>query len=186
MPAHPLAEQLARRLPIGARVVDFGCGRGRNAGTLEAAGLEVTEVSDSEAQGARATSDPTPFAAVLATHALLHGTPQSVAERVDAIAQSLEAKGLFFGTFASTRDARYGRGRRVAEETFAPIEGDERGVPHVYYDKTRLLAILSPYFEIESIEEHDVDAVAGTWAHPTARLTDAVHWFVKAARRADQ
>jgi len=184
MPAHPLAGALAQRLRPGARVLDFGSGRGRNASALRDAGFDVVAIDDGDAANAATLRAIEPrFDCAVATHALLHGTPQSVAERIDAIANALARDGLFFATFASTKDARYGRGEQIADETFAPSEGDERGVPHVYYGEERLRAILLPYFEVESLDERSADAIAGAWAHPSTPLRGAVHWFLKARRK---
>jgi hypothetical protein len=188
MPAHPLAIALIERLaPVKNRlqacVLDLGAGRGRNTAALERAGFNVISVADEAAASNHAIAAiAVNLDAVLATHALLHGTPKSVAERLEAIARHLVSRGVFYATFASTRDARYGAGRRVADNCFAPTEGDEAGVPHVYYDERRLRATLAPHFEIESLEERSVDDVAGRWAHPTTPLSGAVHWFVRGSR----
>jgi hypothetical protein len=106
-----------------------------------------------------------------------------VQERIRAIARALVLHGLFYATFASTCDARYGVGSQIANSTFAPVDGDEAGVPHVYYDETRLRAVLEPSFTIESLEERGVDDIAGRWAHPSTPLRGAVHWIVKASLR---
>lgn len=183
MPAHPLAELLAQRLARGDRVLDFGSGKGRNSDALRERGFDVTSVGDAEASSVLAfRSLHGRFDAVLATHALLHGSSQSIAERIDAIAHMLDTGGPFFATFASTRDARYGHGERVADETFAPRDGDEAGVPHVYYSQERLQAILTPYFRIEVLLEQSADEIAGAWAHPTTPLRGAVHWLVCAVK----
>ena len=185
MSAHPLAIELIDRLQDKdrARVVDLGSGRGRNAQALVEAGFEVVTISDEDASGRDALGALAgSFDAVIATHALLHGTPQSVAERIDAAAHVLCEGGLLHATFASVRDARYGKGARLADATFAPRDGDERGVPHVYYNEARLRAIITPYFTIESLEERDADRVAGTWAHPNTPLRGAVHWLLRAIK----
>ncbi len=180
MRPHPLTvaliEQLARNPK--ARVLELGSGRGRNSDAMHRAGVQVVSLDDERAGSAsEIVAEGTRFDGVLATHALLHGTPQSVAERVAAVDRVLAPGGLFYATFASTHDARYGGGKRVADDTYAPAEGDEAGVSHVYYDESRLRAILTPYFHVESLEERAVDDVAGTWAHPHNPLRGAVHWF---------
>lgn len=185
---HPLAAALIEHLrdrgsPV--RVVDFGSGHGRNSLALQNAGFEVLAIDDATA------ADPAAFRAiagcfegVLATHSLLHGTPQSVVAAIETIASMLPAGGLFFATFASMRDARYRKGRRVAAWTFAPVDGDESGVPHVYYDERSVRALLEGSFTIDSLQERSVDRTAGEWAHPTAPLHGAVHWLAKATRHA--
>jgi SAM-dependent methyltransferase len=185
MPAHPLAIELIERLKDRprVRVVDLGTGSGRNADALLAADFDVTALDDTASADATSiVALGTGFDAVLATHALLHGTPQSVTERIAAIALILVPGGLFYATFASTRDARYRTGRYVTDETFTPIEGDEAGVPHVYYDERRLRADLAPHFYIDALEELGVDDVAGGWAHRTTPLRGAVHWLVRSRK----
>lgn len=188
MPAHPLAVELIEALcrRDGRRVLDFGSGMGRNTAALRDAGFDVLSIDDAAAAGTDALaaidSDGTSFDGALSTHALLHGTPHSVRNRVGALACILSGGAYLFATFASTRDARYGVGEQVAEATFAPLDGDERGVAHVYFDEARLRAIVEPHFHVTSLDERAADAIAGTWAHPASPLRGAVHWMLCAVR----
>jgi len=184
--AHPLARALIERFrgEPGARILEIGTGSGRNLRALRAAGLSVNSLDDARAarpDAIGAAGDD--FAAALSTHALLHGDSNSLKEMMSAVARALRSGAFLYATFGSSRDARFGRGERVDDLTFAPSEGDERGVPHAYYDEQRLRALLEPYFKIESLEEHDVDRVAGSWAHREETLAGAIHWFAIARRR---
>lgn len=181
---HPLAVALIERLQPQphARVLEIGCGSGRNTDALRAAGFCVHPVSD-ESAAAFTALEPR-FDAALSTHALLHGTPASIARALQEIAASLRGGGAFYATFASTSDARYGKGTRVAEDAYAPDEGAERGVAHAYFGEAALRELLSRYFVIEAVEEQRVDDVVGRWAH-AERPSGSVHWFVRAAREAD-
>lgn len=183
MSSHPLAVRLIERLRPrhDARVLEFASGSGRNAAALRGAGFAVVTVSDASAVS------PAPFAgiadrfaAALSTHGLLHGTPAIIAARLQEIAALLEPSGLLYATFGSTRDARFGRGEQIDAATFAPLDGDERGVAHAFFDRDHLTALLAPDFAVESLEEHAVDDVAGRWAHQERSLERAVHWFVTA------
>jgi hypothetical protein len=183
---HPLAEDLINRLHSGpkTRVLDFASGRGRNGEALRRAGLRVVSVSDEEAASdgpVRAAAGP--FTAVLSTHGFLHGTAAAIAARMRAVAKRLAGDGLFYATFGSVRDARFGHGHRIDESTYTPMDGDERGVAHAYFDREALLTILEPNFVVESLREERVDQIAGSWAHPTRPLGGAVHWFVIARKR---
>jgi len=178
-PPHPLADRLVARHSglSGARILDFGTGSGRNAAALRAAGLDLTPLTD----GDNAADLPRrTFVAALSTHALLHGTPQDIAQRLRCIGRALIAGGRLYATFGSTHDARYGIGKRLGARTFAPDAGDECGIAHTYFDETAVREILEPAFEPLSLEEVDVDAIAGTWAHPSTPLRGAVHWFAEA------
>ena len=130
---HPLAERLIERLQSrgGNRILDFASGSGRNCDALQRAGFSVVAVDD------RTAASPDPFAgvprgfsAIITTHGLLHGSRSGIAARVRSIAELVEAGGFLFATFGSTRDARFGRGKRLDESTYAPIDGDERGIAH--------------------------------------------------------
>jgi hypothetical protein len=173
-PPHPLALALIERLRerSGAHVLEVGAGRGRNTRALTAAGLIVSALPVERL-----------CAAALTTHALLHGTPASIAAQLDAIADALEPGAPLFATFASVRDARYGQGETLEPHVYAARDGDEAGVAHAYFDDLRLRELLEPRFRIESMRETGVDEIAGTWAHQMQPLHGAVHWFVVGVRR---
>ena len=178
--AHPLAAELIARLQPGARVLDAGAGSGRNSAAIAAAGFDVLSIPDAQASSFEVPDGS--FAAAIGTHAFLHGTPASVAEMAARVARALTAGGFFYATFASKRDARYGAGTRIAEDTFAPESGEETGVAHAYFDETGVRRALEPHFDVELITEENVDAIVGRWAH-AQRPTGSVHWFVRARKR---
>ena len=177
---HPLAVSLIERLRTqpGAAVIDFGAGSGRNTSALVAAGFNVCGVADSETAAFTAAHE---YDAAVSTHALLHGTNSTVVSMLQSLANGLRPHAPFFATFASKHDSRYGRGTRIENNVFAPGSGDEAGVAHVYFDEAGLRAVLEPHFVIEALEERNVDAIAGRWAHEQ-RPEGSVHWFVYARR----
>ncbi|MBV9233813.1 MAG: methyltransferase domain-containing protein [Candidatus Eremiobacteraeota bacterium] len=183
--AHPLAQRLIGRLAndAGARILEIGTGSGRNTRALRDAGFSVVTINDARFASPDAPAAGADFAAAISTHALLHGDSETVAHATRRIAWALKPGAWLYGTFGSSRDARFGQGQRIDDCTFAPLQGDERGVPHVYFNERRLRALLEPYFGVESLEEHDVDRVAGSWAHRERPLSGAVHWFATARRR---
>ncbi len=182
---HPLAAALIKRLHFRpeSRVLDFAAGSGRNGDALRRAGFTVVAIRDDAASEATVSALAGRFDAVLSTHGLLHGVPRSIEARVRVIASRLDTDGLLFATFGSKRDLRFGRGERIDDSTFAPEGGDERGVPHAFFDRHQLRALLEPYFEIESLQEQGVDDVAGSWAHRERPLAGASHWFVVGRKR---
>jgi hypothetical protein len=184
-PPHPLAAQLIAALGSrNARVIDFATGSGRNASALQRAGHEVLAIDDGAAADSTALATVTePYQAAISTHGLLHGTPATIDALLAVLAGSMQPGGLLYATFGSIADARYGQGREIEPFVYAPGDGDERGVPHVFYDEARLRAALGVWFDIESLEERGVDQVAGAWAHPESPLERSVHWFAKARRR---
>jgi hypothetical protein len=120
------------------------------------------------------------FAAALSTHGLLHGTVLTIGTNLAQIAALLEKNGVLYATFGSVRDARFGQGDAFDRWTYAPRDGDERGVRHCYFDRDRLTGLLDLHFAIESLEERPVDAIAGSWAHQGQPLSGAVQWFATA------
>ena len=177
---HPLAAELVERLRSlpNARVLDLGSGSGRNAAALRAAGYDVHAIPDERVGEFTA---PERFDAAVSTHALLHGTPRSIASTLDTLAQLLNRDAPLYATFGSKADARYGSGTRIENDTFAPDSGEEQGVAHAFFDEPGLRALLERWFTIEALEEHDVDDVVGTWSH-ARRPRGSMHWFVRARR----
>lgn len=178
---HPLAAELIERLRATphVRVVDLGAGSGRNSAALSAAGYAVQAISDDHVADFTADGE---FDAAVSTHALLHGTPRTIAATVQRLASALKPQAPLYATFGSKADARYGKGTRIDDETFVPDSGDEQGVAHAYFDEHTLRTMLERSFIVESIEEHAVDDVVGTWAH-SQRSQGSVHWFVRTRRQ---
>ncbi|MHB8146204.1 MAG: methyltransferase domain-containing protein [Vulcanimicrobiaceae bacterium] len=179
-PPHPLALALIERVrdSRGAPVLEIGRGRGRNTDALVRAGFDVVSsdgYADLPASGG--------FAAALSTHALLHGRPLEIDRALQAIAALLVPQAPLFATFGSVHDARYGAGIAIDRDTFAPTGGDERGVPHAFFDAFGIRSMMESSYIIEQLEEQLVDDVAGTWAHRTAPLRGARHWFTIARLR---
>jgi len=175
-PPHPLAIAVIERLSgrKGARVLEIGTGSGRNTRALAAAGFIAESYDDLPRPGC---------AAGLSTHALLHGTPHTIAQRLRDVFALVEPGAPLYATFGSVHDARYGKGERIEDHVFAPLDGDEAGVGHAFFDRSRLQALLEEQWIVESLDEVAVDAIAGRWAHPQAPLSGAVHWFAIARRR---
>jgi hypothetical protein len=175
---HPLAVRVSHEQRTGDRVLVVGPGRGRSLGVLAAAGLSV---ETAEAGDVLLDTQRGPYAAVLSTHALLHGTPAAVAARCARILERLTNGGRLYATFGSVRDPRFGTGTAV-DGGWAPNEGDEAGVVHAYFDRSALEAALAGFLLL-CASEHDVRETVGRWAHaPDAVLRPSVHWFVEARR----
>lgn len=183
-PPHPLAVELIAVLgAVEARVIDVASGSRRNARALRAAGFEVVEIGDAAATAATIERAEGSFAAALSTHGLLHGTLQSIGAAVEAIAAKLEPGGRLFATFGSVRDARFARGVEIERFVYAPVDGDERGVAHAFFDESRLRALLEGRFALDVVEERNADETAGDWAHREKPLRSSAHWFVHARKR---
>ena len=183
-PGHPLAGRLIEALR-GERsdgpVIEVGSGRGRNTRALEAAGVRVMAVDDAvpytQLPGASRQ-----FAGAIATHAYLHGETAKLRAGLAELARVLAPGAHAFFTLGSITDARFGVGIPFDDDTFAPGDGPEAGIPHAYYDRAGVMDLLRP-FETVSLDETPVDEIAGRWAHEGEAVTGRVHWFVHVRKR---
>ncbi|MDQ6932826.1 MAG: class I SAM-dependent methyltransferase [Candidatus Eremiobacteraeota bacterium] len=195
-PAHPLANRLIDTLARpGARVLEIGTGSGRNLIALMRADFNVTSVDENAERVSRLTSQfpelkksllcvaytqlpksGNGYDAVLSTHGLLHGDVSRIRAVLAEMHRVLRAEGRAYFTLGSSADARVGQGRRLGAVTFAPVSGDEQGVPHSYFDQSGVHGLLGD-FQIEELHQSAVDDLAGSWAHETTPLSGAVHWF---------
>ena len=175
---HPLARRLLDELLPDGEVLEIGPGSGRNTRALRDAGVKVTPVAPLAPEFAAPGSA---FDAVLSTHALLHGTPPSI-DAVLARCMALMKPGAkLYATFGSTRDARFGTGQRISTHAYAPLDGDEAGIAHSYFSADEVRELLRPLRVVE-LNEMQVDEIAGRWAHQTAPLHGAYHWFAIAEK----
>jgi hypothetical protein len=182
--AHPLAERLiafAREHPLDGPVIEVGTGSGRNTRALVDAGIPVQSVPDdvlyTQLPGSRET-----YGAALSTHAYLHGTSAKLRAGIAELRRVLKPNAPVFITLGSFKDARYGLGIPFDDRSFAPGEGAEAGIPHAYFDRDGVIELLLG-FTIDSMDEADVDEIAGRWAHADdEEVAGRVHWFVAARR----
>jgi hypothetical protein len=189
--AHPLTERLigsARERPFDGPVIEVGTGSGRNTRALVAAGIPNVSIPDAtpytQLPAARGS-----FGAALSTHAYLHGTTAKLRAGLAELRRVLRPGAPVYLTLGSIKDARYGLGVPLDDRSFAPGDGPEAGIPHVYLDHDGVLEMLFG-FEVTSLEEVDVDEIVGRWAHPSAspeqaedeEIAGRVHWFVEARR----
>jgi hypothetical protein len=182
--AHPLTERLiqdARERALDGPVIEVGTGSGRNVRALVEAGIPNVTVPDAtpytQLPGPRET-----YGAALSTHAYLHGASAKLRAGIAELRRVLRPNAPVYLTLGSFKDVRYGLGVPLDERSFAPGDGDEAGIPHAYFDRDGVLELLFG-FEIESMEEVDVDQIVGRWAHAADDVGGRVHWFVVARRK---
>ncbi len=200
-PPHPLARALANAVvrDSTARILVLGSGNGRNVTPFTQNGFPVDVLEQDETRAreadaryaagglvrvrAGAYAGPYPFeggfAGALSTSALLHGTVDAIARSVAAVRSALRKDAPFFCTLGSTRDPRFGHGRRIDEQTFAPESGSEAGVAHAYFDESQLRATFAG-FAIDELHEGSASETVGAWAHTNDEAATIVHWFVRA------
>lgn len=181
--AHPLADTLAkiyRERKLAGPILEIAGGNGRNTRRLVSAGFTVLTTQDDEPYtqlpGGRGT-----FAAALSTHAYLHGAVAKLRLGLAELRRALAPDAPIAITLGSIRDARFGYGEAFDENTYAPGDGDEVGIPHAYFDRDGATELLKTGFTLDSLEERNVDAIVGRWAHDEP--IEMWHWFVIARSR---
>jgi tellurite methyltransferase len=170
--------------------LDLGCGVGRHAIALAEAGLAVAALDGSpsgvdylrEQAVARRLSlsaqtglmtelpfDDGSFDYVLAWNVIYHGDAAIVDRCIAEIWRVLRPGGLYKGTMLSKRNANFGRGREVADDTFVIDGVDDKAHPHFYCDAAGLMSIFSG-FELLSLSDRQHEK-PGSW-----------HWHMIAER----
>jgi len=144
-------------------VLDLGCGAGRNLFYLSREGFE-THGMDSAPSGIRLLKkrlsemklkatlrvgsffdklpyDNGAFGAVISVQSLQHGTEKQIKGAVDEIERVLAPKGLVFITLSGRLSKGKVRlflvktAKKIAEHTYVPTQGDEKGLTHFIYNK---------------------------------------------------
>jgi 2-polyprenyl-3-methyl-5-hydroxy-6-metoxy-1,4-benzoquinol methylase len=156
-----------------SRVLDLGCGIGRHSLFLASKGYQVFSIDASmkaveythnaarEAglpinvrQSAMTTLpyEDRYFDYVLAWNVIYHGDPVTVRTVLAEIARVLRPGGIFQGTMLTKRNAYYGKGRKVAPDTYVNDEEDEKRHAHFYCNAQEFAELLRD-FEILSLNQ---------------------------------
>lgn len=169
-----LLEMLDRN--IQPDVLDLGCGIGRHSLLFAGAGFNVTavdyapdalDVLRQEAAErnlpvtvieAEYTEDIFPgssFDAVIAYNVLYHGRRESMKKAIQLAHKYLKPGGVFFFTCPARRDAKFGNGEEVAENTWKSMNGVIPGDTHYFADEADLADLLREFTRYSAdIDEH--------------------------------
>jgi hypothetical protein len=180
--AHPLSYQVIEILKargVTGPVLEVAGGSGRNTRALRAAGLVVVATRDDEPYtqlpGVRGE-----YVAALSTHGYLHGSVAKLRAGLAELRRVLADGAAIAITLGCITDARFGFGEALDDNTFAPGDGEEIGIPHAYFDRDGVGELMRGLFTIASLEEMNVDEIVD----PSAHLEPAGmrHWFVLASK----
>ncbi len=179
---HPLAADLAllyRKQKLSGPIIEIAAGSGRNTRYYRESGIPIVSTRDDESY-TQLPGGRNSYAAALSTHGYLHGTIPKLRLGFAELRRVLRPGAPIFVTLGSIHDARFGLGIAYDETTFAPGDGDEAGIPHAYFDRAGAVEVLAPAFTVESLDEVNVDAIVGRWAHEAP--AGMCHWFAVARR----
>ena len=161
------------RVPAGARVLDWGCGPGRDAARFAALGLEVDPVDASTAMVRHAVAEHalsarvatfdeldarTAYDGVWANFSLLHAGRASLPDHLGRARAALRPDGVLYASF------KVGRGERR----------DALGRRYTYVGEAELTALLEAAgFRVEATfggESRGLDGARATWTGRLAAL----------------
>ncbi len=157
------------------RVLDLGSGVGRHAIFLADQGFDVFAL-DGSRSGIQQTEEKALemgltvstqlgfmnhlpyedafFDFVLSWNVIYHGNLHETRQAISEIGRVLKLNGFFQGTFLTKRNLYYGKGTRIAEDTYIHNEVDEKEHPHCYHNALDACAALHG-FEILSLSQHE-------------------------------
>jgi SAM-dependent methyltransferase len=107
------------------------------------------------------TSCPWPdlqFHGVIAWDALHHNVMENIQKAVNTIEGRLCPGGLFVGSLKSDKADSYGFGREIEPKTFVQDGGNEKNIPHHYFDEREVKELFKNW-EIISLAEQIVNYI---------------------------
>ncbi|MFC2038814.1 class I SAM-dependent methyltransferase [Chloroflexota bacterium] len=161
---------------VTRNVLDLGCGIGRHVFLFAEDGYKVTAVDSSpealailrrqlsekdfpveiiEGSFSEDLFSERSFDLILAYNVLYHGSRQTFKEAVGLVYRWLKPGGLFFFTCPTRRDAKYGNGEKVAENTWKSLNSVHPGDIHYFADENDIAEFLAGFSSFsENIDEH--------------------------------
>ncbi|NWG10142.1 class I SAM-dependent methyltransferase [Candidatus Bathyarchaeota archaeon] len=148
------------------RVLDLGCGAGRNLVYMASQGFEAHGLDTSET-GLNSTKErlrkrdlkayiakgdvhllpyrDTYFDAVMCLFVIYHQKLAGIQVTISEIHRVLRKRGVLIINFQSKQSHMYGKGTKVERDTFIQQAGPEKGIPHHFSDKQEITRLLKDF-----------------------------------------
>lgn len=186
--AHPDVMQLGEDLQpaTGKRILDLGSGSGRHVVHLAKAGyavhgfdnsqhgIDLTNqwLKDENLEAELYLGDMTGglpfeddfFNAVISIQVIHHARLEIIEAIIAELARVLKPNGTLLITVPATKNQAKTY-EEIAPNTFIPLDGIEKGLPHYYFDPAQLRKSFAPFY----IHSLHVDAVAHYSLHGTLK-----------------
>jgi len=178
---HPLFKQFLSQSNFELKyVLDIGCGTGKYLKILQAGGFK-TDGIDSSATAVEMTKKLLgdnsiifclnmfefkiprgKYDLVISISTTHHGTKEQVQNLINRIYEAIVPNGKFFITVPDFESSKkwntFKNHKKIAESTFAPLSGPEKGLPHSFFTKKEAQKLFSKFKDVQL----DLDEI-GRW-----------------------
>lgn len=169
---HPFFKQFLERSEFSFKhALDIGCGTGKYLKLLQAGGFETDGVDSSPTAVEMVQRELGPgvkitcadmfgydipknrYDLILSVSTIHHGTKEQVRQLVGKIHQALAENGKIFITLPDIESSQkwntFKEHQKVAEGTYAPMSGPEKGLPHSFYSQEEIKELFSPFKNLQ-------------------------------------
>jgi ubiquinone/menaquinone biosynthesis C-methylase UbiE len=189
------------------KILDLGCGSGRHMVYFgkkgyDVVGLDLSSVAlkqakswlkDEKIENYELIEDDmtnlplsdNDFDAVISINVIHHNTLLEIEKTIKEIRRVLKDGGLFVATILSKRDYKFGKGKKLEEDTYQKEEGNVIAIHH-FFDEDGIKKVFSGFRVISLVEKEKVQSKANKeLAHAKLFGCDKVtniHWEIIAEK----
>jgi 2-polyprenyl-3-methyl-5-hydroxy-6-metoxy-1,4-benzoquinol methylase len=169
---HPLFKQFLSQSNFEFKqVLDIGCGTGKYLKILQAGGFKTDGIDSSEtavAMTKKTLGDESmilcanmfefdipknKYDLVISISTIHHGTKEQVQNLINRIYEAIVENGRIFITVPDFESSKkwntFKYHEEIAEGTFAPLSGPEKGLPHSFYTKEEIQKLFLKFRELQ-------------------------------------
>lgn len=138
------------------KILDLGCGEGRNSKFLSSKNFKVVgiDISKIAIKKAKLNDKKTyykisdmrsipysegNFDAVISTQTIFHSRLKDIRKTLQQVARVTKNDGIIFITLQPTRGNKYRMGKKIEANTYLSCYGDDAGVVHHFFNKNEII-----------------------------------------------